>query len=230
MAAFSPHRLATRPQRALLASAHARMGSGIFLALGIVAVHARGLAPLAVLLAGLIVLAAAESYADGMSLFPETGGPAALARHAFDELASFATGWAASLALVATTALAALFAARYLGVIWDPLPSGWWSVAGGRWPEAWPCSRSSPGPPPPAAGPSTAARGIPPVAVSTDATIATPERAQAGPSRRSRRRRAEAAGAGAHAATRWSSLALSLGARSVSSTATSARARSTRSS
>jgi APA family basic amino acid/polyamine antiporter len=107
------------------------MGSGIFLALGVVAVHARGQAPLAVLAAGLIVVAVAAGYAEGIALFPEAGGPAALARHAFDELASFATGWAAALALAATAALAALFAARYLAVFWDPLASGWASVAGG---------------------------------------------------------------------------------------------------
>ena len=106
------------------------MGSGIFLALGIVAVHARGLTPLAVAAAGLVVVAVAASYTEGIALFPESGGPAALARHAFDELASFATGWTATLAFAATAALAALFAARYLGVFWDPLASGWTSVTG----------------------------------------------------------------------------------------------------
>jgi len=66
-------------RRGLFASAYARMGSGIFLALGIVELHARGLAPAAILLAGLVVLAVAASYAEGISLFPEAGGPAALA-------------------------------------------------------------------------------------------------------------------------------------------------------
>jgi basic amino acid/polyamine antiporter, APA family len=107
------------------------MGSGIFLALGVVEAHGRGLAPVAILVAGLVVLTVAASYAEGISLFPEAGGPAALARHAFDDLASFATGWAMSLALIATAALAALFAAKYLGVFWAPLAMGWWPVAGG---------------------------------------------------------------------------------------------------
>jgi APA family basic amino acid/polyamine antiporter len=107
------------------------MGSGIFLALGVVDAHGRGLAPYAILVAGLVVLTVAASYAEGISLFPEAGGPAALARHAFDELASFATGWAMSLALIATAALAALFATKYLGVFWAPLATGWWPVAGG---------------------------------------------------------------------------------------------------
>jgi basic amino acid/polyamine antiporter, APA family len=121
----------THGRRGLFASSYARMGSGIFLALGIVEAHARGLTPLALLVAGLVVLAVAASYAEGISLFPEAGGPAALARHAFDELASFATGWAMNLALAAAGAIAALFAAKYLGVFWAPLATGWWSVAGG---------------------------------------------------------------------------------------------------
>jgi APA family basic amino acid/polyamine antiporter len=107
------------------------MGSGIFLALGIVGLHARGLAPVAILIAGLVVLAVAASYAEGVSLFPEAGGPAALARHAFDELASFVTGWAMTLALIAAAALAALSAAKFLSVFWAPLGSGGWAVAGG---------------------------------------------------------------------------------------------------
>lgn len=107
------------------------MGSGIFIALGLVTAHGAGLAPLAMLVAGLLALAVAASYAEGVALFPESGGSAALARHAFDELASFVTGWATSLALVATAALAALYAARYLSIFWDPLASGGWSFAGG---------------------------------------------------------------------------------------------------
>jgi APA family basic amino acid/polyamine antiporter len=122
---------ASRGRAGLFASSYARMGSGIFLALGIVWQHGRGLTPLAILVAGLVVLAVGGSYAEGLSLFPEAGGPAALARHAFDELASFATGWAMSLALIATAAIAALFAAEYLGVFWTPLATGWWPVAAG---------------------------------------------------------------------------------------------------
>jgi APA family basic amino acid/polyamine antiporter len=107
------------------------MGSGVFVALGVVTAHAAGLAPVAMLVAGLLALAVAASYAEGISLFPESGGSAALARHAFDELASFVTGLAMSLALVATAGLAALYATRYLSVFWSPLASREWSFAGG---------------------------------------------------------------------------------------------------
>ena len=112
------------------------MGSGIFLALGVVAIHGLGLAPVALVVGGLIVLAVAAAYAEGVSLFPEAGGSAALARHAFDELASFVTGWAMTLALVATAALSALFAARYLSVFWSPLASGLVVRWQGRWPSS----------------------------------------------------------------------------------------------
>ena len=148
MAILSTPRAASRPPRSplvrrravrssavhgrtgLFASGYARMGTGIFLALGIVAAHGRGLTPVAMVVAGLVVLTVAGAYAEGISLFPETGGSAALARHAFDELTSFVTGWATALALIATAALSALFAARYLSVFWDPLASGGWSVTG----------------------------------------------------------------------------------------------------
>ena len=106
------------------------MGSGIYLALGVVALHGLGLTPVALVVAGLVVATVAFASAEGASVFPEAGGSAALARHAMNELASFVTGWAMCLALVAMAALSAVFAARYLSVFWDPLASGAWSVAG----------------------------------------------------------------------------------------------------
>lgn len=106
------------------------MGSGIFLALGVVAIHGLGLTPIALVVGGLVVLTVVVGYAEGVSVFPEAGGSAALARHAFNELASFVTGWAMCLALVATAALSAVFAARYLSVFWHPLAAGGWSVVG----------------------------------------------------------------------------------------------------
>jgi APA family basic amino acid/polyamine antiporter len=107
------------------------MGSGIYVALGVVAIHGLGLTPVALVVGGLVVATVAAGYAEGVSLFPEAGGSAALARHAFNELASFVTGWAMCLALIATAALSAVFAARYLSVFWSPLASGRWSVVGG---------------------------------------------------------------------------------------------------
>lgn len=106
------------------------MGSGIYLALGVVALHGLGLTPVALVVAGLVVATVAVASAEGASVFPEAGGSAALARYALNELASFVTGWAMCLALVAMAALSAVFAIRYLSVFWDPLAAGGWSVAG----------------------------------------------------------------------------------------------------
>ena len=106
------------------------MGSTIYLAVGLVAIHGLGLTPVALLAAGLIFAAVAVCYAEGVSMFPEAGGSAALARHAFDELVSFLTGWAMCLALVALAALSAAFVPRYLSVFWAPLATSPWSVAG----------------------------------------------------------------------------------------------------
>jgi basic amino acid/polyamine antiporter, APA family len=106
------------------------MGSGIYLALGVVALHGLGLTPVALVVAGLVVATVAFASAEGASVFPEAGGSAALARHAMNELASFVAGWAMCLALVAMAALSAVFATRYLSVFWDPLASGAWSAAG----------------------------------------------------------------------------------------------------
>jgi APA family basic amino acid/polyamine antiporter len=124
-------RPAARGRGALFAATYPRMGSGIFLALGLVAVHGLGLAPVALVIGGLVFAAVAVSYAEGVSMFPEAGGSAALARQAFNELAGFATGWAMVLALAALAALAAAFVPGYLSVFWAPLATSPWAVAGG---------------------------------------------------------------------------------------------------
>jgi basic amino acid/polyamine antiporter, APA family len=124
-------RTAARGRGALFASAYPRLGSSIYLALGLVAIHGLGLTPVALVAAGLAFAAVAVCYAEGVSMFPEAGGSAALARHAFNELASFLTGWAMCLALVALAALSAAFVPRYLSVFWAPLATSPWALAGG---------------------------------------------------------------------------------------------------
>jgi len=119
-----------RSRAGLYAWAYPGVGSGVYVALGLVAGPGLGLTPVALLVAGVVFAAAAFAYAEGVSMFPDTGGPAALARHAFDELASFVTGWATCLGLAAAAAVAALFSVQYLSVFWSPLASGWWAAAG----------------------------------------------------------------------------------------------------
>jgi basic amino acid/polyamine antiporter, APA family len=124
-------RRVTRGRGGLFASAYPRMGSSIYLALGLVAIHGLGLTPVALLVAGLVFAAVAACYAEGVSMFPEAGGSASFAREGFNELASFLTGWAMCLALIAITALAALFVPHYLSVFWAPLATKPWDVVGG---------------------------------------------------------------------------------------------------
>jgi basic amino acid/polyamine antiporter, APA family len=107
------------------------MGSSIYIGLGLVALHALGLTPVALVAGGLVFAAVAVCYAEGVAMFPEAGGSAALARHAFNEVASFLTGWAMCLALIALAALSAAFVPRYLSVFWTPLATSPWTVAGG---------------------------------------------------------------------------------------------------
>ncbi|MEP6640974.1 MAG: amino acid permease [Gaiellales bacterium] len=121
----------TRGRDGLYASAYPRMGSSIYLALGLVAIHGLGLTPVALLVAGLVFAAVAACYAEGVSMFPEAGGSAAFAREGFNELVSFFTGWAMCLALIAITSLAALFVPHYLSVFWAPLATQPWDVVGG---------------------------------------------------------------------------------------------------
>jgi basic amino acid/polyamine antiporter, APA family len=124
-------RRVTRGGAGLFASAYPRMGSSIYIALGLVAVHGLGLTPVALLVAGLVFAVVAACYAEGVSMFPEAGGSASFARQGGGELASFATGWAMCLALIAITALAALFVPHYLSVFWAPLATRPWDVVGG---------------------------------------------------------------------------------------------------
>ena len=80
---------------ALFATAYGNVGSSIYYALG---AHRRfyalGLTPLVFVVAGLIFACTAATYAEGTARFPEAGGSASFARHAFDELVSFGAGWA----------------------------------------------------------------------------------------------------------------------------------------
>src|ERR671929_740774 len=85
---------------ALFSTAYGNVGSSIYYALGLVAALALGLTPVVFVIAGVIFAATAATYAEGTTLFPEAGGSASFARHAFDELVSFVAGWAQMLVYV----------------------------------------------------------------------------------------------------------------------------------
>jgi basic amino acid/polyamine antiporter, APA family len=116
---------------ALFATAYGNVGSSIYYALGLTAFYALGLTPLVFVVAGIVFAATAATYAEGTARFPEAGGSASFARHAFDELVSFVAGWAQMLVYVVTVAVSAFFVPHYLSIFWEPLNTNPWDIVGG---------------------------------------------------------------------------------------------------
>jgi APA family basic amino acid/polyamine antiporter len=116
---------------ALFATAYGNVGSSIYYALGLTAFYALGLTPLVFVIAGIVFAATAATYAEGTARYPEAGGSASFARHAFDELVSFIAGWAQMLVYVVTVAVSAFFVPHYLSIFWEPLNENPWDIVGG---------------------------------------------------------------------------------------------------
>src|SRR5947199_264134 len=106
---------------ALFSTAYGNVGSSIYYALGLVAVLALGMTPIVFLISGLIFAATAATYAEATSMYPEAGGSASFARHAFNEFWSFFAAWGQMLNYIITVAISAFFVPHYLGVFWEPL-------------------------------------------------------------------------------------------------------------
>jgi basic amino acid/polyamine antiporter, APA family len=100
---------------ALFSVAYGEIASSIYVALGIVALHALGLTPEVLALVGALFLIVSLSYAEGTAAIPETGGAATFVRRAFNDLAGFLTGWALFLDYLIVITLSALFMPHYLG-------------------------------------------------------------------------------------------------------------------
>ncbi len=113
---------------ALFATAYGNVGSSIYYALGVTAALALGLTPLVFIIAGLIFAATAATYAEGTVRYPEAGGSASFARHAFNELVSFGAAWAQMLNYIITIAISAFFVPHYLSIFWEPLKQNPWDV------------------------------------------------------------------------------------------------------
>jgi basic amino acid/polyamine antiporter, APA family len=116
---------------ALFSTAYGNVGSSIYYALGLTAVFALGLTPLVFIAAGLIFACTAATYSEGTVRFPEAGGSASFARHAFDELVSFTAAWAQLLVYVVTVAVSAFFVPHYLSIFWEPLNRNPWDIVVG---------------------------------------------------------------------------------------------------
>jgi APA family basic amino acid/polyamine antiporter len=116
---------------ALFSAAYGNVGSSIYYALGVVAAFALGLTPVAFVVAGVIFMCTAATYVEATVMYPEAGGSASFARHAFNELVSFVAGWGQMLNYIITVAISAFFVPHYLAVFWEPLGDGPGDIIGG---------------------------------------------------------------------------------------------------
>lgn len=106
---------------ALFSAAYGNVGSSIYYALGIVALVAMGAAPVALAIAGILFIFTALTYAEGTAMLPEAGGSASFARHGFNDLVGFISGWALMLSYIVTISISAYTISPYLGYFWTPL-------------------------------------------------------------------------------------------------------------
>jgi basic amino acid/polyamine antiporter, APA family len=116
---------------ALFSAAYGNVGSSIYYALGVTAAFALGLTPVAFVIAGLIFMATAATYAEATVMYPEAGGSSSFARHAFNELISFFAAWGQMLNYIITVAISAFFVPHYLAVFWSPLGHSPGDILGG---------------------------------------------------------------------------------------------------
>jgi len=112
--------------------AYGNLGSSIYYALGVTAIYAMGATPLVFVLAALLFIFTAASYAEGTAAIPEAGGSSSFARKAFNELVSFFAGWCLLLGYIVTIAIAAFAAIGYLAYLdyFNFLQLSPWNVIG----------------------------------------------------------------------------------------------------
>ena len=105
----------------MFSAGYGDVGSSIYYGLGVVALAAVGLTPIALAIAGFIYVFNALTYAEGGAMIPEAGGSASFARHAFNDLIGFISGWALMLSYIATMAISAYTIPPYLSYFWPEL-------------------------------------------------------------------------------------------------------------
>src|SRR5204863_7679742 len=105
----------------LFAIVYTPLASALYFCLGVIAGRALGLTPLVFVISSLLFTLTALTYAEGASMHPERSGSTVFARYAFNELVSFAAGWAILLDYVILIAVTAFSATQYLRVFWSPL-------------------------------------------------------------------------------------------------------------
>jgi APA family basic amino acid/polyamine antiporter len=106
---------------ALFSIGYGDVGSSIYYGLGVVALVALGATPIVLMLAGIVYIFNALTYAEGTAMLPEAGGSASFARHGFNDLAGFIAGWALMLSYIVTMAISAYTIPPYLSHFWPIL-------------------------------------------------------------------------------------------------------------
>jgi APA family basic amino acid/polyamine antiporter len=112
----------------LFSAGYGDVGSSIYYGLGVVALAALGFTPIALAIAGVIYVCNALSYAEGGAMISEAGGSASFARHAFNDLVGFISGWALMLSYVVTMAISAYTIPPYLSYFWPLLREPFFST------------------------------------------------------------------------------------------------------
>lgn len=105
----------------LFAIGYGDLGSSIYYALGVTALFALGATPIALVLAGIVFVCTALTYAEMSAAIHESGGSASFARHAFNDFISFIAGWGLLLDYVVTIAISAFAVGPYLGIFFKDL-------------------------------------------------------------------------------------------------------------
>ncbi len=114
---------------ALFSAGYGNVGSSIYYALGIVALVALGATPVVLMIAGIIYVFSALTYAEGSAMLPEAGGSASFARHGFNDLGGFIGGWALMLSYITTIAVSANTIPPYLAYFWPILREPFFGTA-----------------------------------------------------------------------------------------------------
>jgi APA family basic amino acid/polyamine antiporter len=82
---------------------------------------ALGATPIALAAAGIVYVFNALTYAEGAAMLPEGGGSASYARHGFNNLVGFLSGWALMLSYIVTMSISAYTIPAYLAYFWPVL-------------------------------------------------------------------------------------------------------------
>src|SRR4030042_600336 len=106
---------------ALFSIGYGDVGSSIYYGLGLVALVALGATPIVLMIAGIIYIFNALTYAEGSAMIPEGGGSASYARHGFNDLVGFIAGWVLMLSYIVTMSISAYTIPPYLSYFWPVL-------------------------------------------------------------------------------------------------------------